>query len=52
VTIAIPDRALAGEATGFVRDTSTRLLFEHSRRVFHERFEIDPSALGGSARET
>jgi hypothetical protein len=32
--IAIPDSALAGEATEFVRDTSTRLLFDHSRRVF------------------
>jgi len=32
--IAIPDSALAREATDFVRDTSTRLLFDHSRRVF------------------
>jgi len=32
--VAIPDSALAREATDFVRDTSTRLLFDHSRRVF------------------
>jgi HD superfamily phosphodiesterase len=32
--IAIPDSALAREAGEFVRDTSTRLLFDHSRRVF------------------
>jgi HD domain len=32
--IAIPDSALAGEATEFVRDASTQLLFDHSRRVF------------------
>ena len=32
--IVIPDSALAREATDFVRDTSTRLLFDHSRRVF------------------
>ena len=32
--IAIPDSALAREATEFVRDTSTQLLFDHSRRVF------------------
>jgi hypothetical protein len=32
--IAIPDSALAREATEFVQDTSTRLLFDHSRRVF------------------
>jgi hypothetical protein len=32
--IAIPDSALAGEATELVRDTSTQLLFDHSRRVF------------------
>jgi hypothetical protein len=32
--IAIPDSALAREATEFVRDTSTPLLFDHSRRVF------------------
>jgi hypothetical protein len=32
--IAIPDSALAQEATEYVRDTSTRLLFDHSRRVF------------------
>jgi len=32
--IAIPDSALAREATEFVSDTSTRLLFDHSRRVF------------------
>jgi hypothetical protein len=32
--IAIPDSALAREATDFVREESTRLLFHHSRRVF------------------
>src|SRR3954447_24564943 len=32
--IPIPDSALATEATEFVRDTSTPLLFDHSRRVF------------------
>jgi HD domain len=32
--IAIPDSALAREATEFVRDESTQLLFDHSRRVF------------------
>jgi putative nucleotidyltransferase with HDIG domain len=32
--IAIPDSGLAREATEFLRDTSTRLLFDHSRRVF------------------
>jgi len=32
--IAIPDSALAREATEFVQDVSTQLLFDHSRRVF------------------
>ena len=32
--VAIPDSALAGEATEFVREVSTPLLFDHSRRVF------------------
>jgi HD superfamily phosphodiesterase len=32
--IAIPDGALAREATEFVRDAGTQLLFDHSRRVF------------------
>jgi hypothetical protein len=32
--IAIPDSRLAQDATTFVRDTSTQLLFDHSRRVF------------------
>jgi hypothetical protein len=32
--ITIPDSALAREATEFVRDASTQLLFDHSRRVF------------------
>jgi hypothetical protein len=32
--VPIPDSALAREATEFVRDSSTRLLFDHSRRVF------------------
>jgi hypothetical protein len=32
--IPIPDSALAVEATDFVQDVSTQLLFHHSRRVF------------------
>ena len=32
--VPIPDSALAHEATEFVRDVSTRLLSDHSRRVF------------------
>ncbi|HEX8855889.1 MAG TPA: HD domain-containing protein [Thermoleophilaceae bacterium] len=32
--IAIPDSTLAREATEFVQDASTQLLFDHSRRVF------------------
>jgi HD domain len=32
--VAIPDSALAVEATEFVRDVYTELLFDHSRRVF------------------
>ena len=32
--VAIPDSALAREATAFVRDIATQLLFDHSRRVF------------------
>jgi hypothetical protein len=32
--VAIPDSALAREATEFVRDASTQLLYDHSRRVF------------------
>ena len=32
--IPIPDSALAREATQFLGDTATRLLFDHSRRVF------------------
>jgi hypothetical protein len=32
--IAIPDSALAREATEFVQDVSTKLLYDHSRRVF------------------
>jgi hypothetical protein len=32
--IAIPNSALVREATEFVRDASTQLLFDHSRRVF------------------
>jgi hypothetical protein len=32
--IEIPDSRIAGEATELVRDTSTPLLFHHSRRVF------------------
>lgn len=32
--IRIPDSALTREVTEFVQDTSTQLLFDHSRRVF------------------
>jgi hypothetical protein len=32
--IPIPDSALARDATQFVQDVSTQLLFDHSRRVF------------------
>ena len=32
--IAIPDSTLGREATEFVQETSTPLLFHHSRRVF------------------
>jgi hypothetical protein len=32
--IAVPDSTIARETTEFVRDTSTELLFHHSRRVF------------------
>ena len=32
--IGIPDTTIAREATEFVRDVSTPLLFDHSRRVF------------------
>jgi hypothetical protein len=32
--VAIPDSALAREATEFVQDASTQLLFDHSRRAF------------------
>jgi hypothetical protein len=32
--VAIPDSALARETTEFVRDASTQLLYDHSRRVF------------------
>jgi HD domain len=32
--VQIPDSALAREVTEFVRDASTQLLFDHSRRVF------------------
>jgi hypothetical protein len=32
--IPIPDSAIAREATEFVQDVSTQLLFDHSRRVF------------------
>jgi hypothetical protein len=32
--IAIPDSTLARDATEFVQDVSTQLLFDHSRRVF------------------
>jgi hypothetical protein len=32
--IQIPDSALAGEVTEFVQNVASRLLFDHSRRVF------------------
>jgi hypothetical protein len=32
--VPLPDSALAREATEFVQEVSTRLLFDHSRRVF------------------
>jgi hypothetical protein len=32
--IPVPDSTLASEATDFVQDVSTQLLFDHSRRVF------------------
>ena len=32
--VPIPDSSLARDATEFVRDVSTQLLFDHSRRVF------------------
>jgi hypothetical protein len=32
--IPIPDGRVAREATEFVRDVSTQLLFDHSRRLF------------------
>lgn len=32
--VAIPDSSLAEDATQFVRDTATQLLYDHSRRVF------------------
>jgi HD superfamily phosphodiesterase len=32
--IPIPDSTIARETTEFVQDTSTALLFDHSRRVF------------------
>jgi hypothetical protein len=56
--IAIPDSALGREATEFVREASTPLLFHHSRRVFlwaslqAERLSLgyDPRAGSTSAR--
>jgi hypothetical protein len=48
--VAVPDSALAREATEFVRDASTPLLFDHSRRVFlwaslqAERLSLDYDA--------
>ena len=48
--IALPDSLLAREATEFVRDASTQLLFDHSRRVFlwgalrAERLRLDYDA--------
>jgi hypothetical protein len=45
--IGIPDSPLAREATEFVREVSTRLPFDHSRRVFlFSRYSarVSPSA--------
>jgi len=48
--IKLPDSALAREATEFIRDASTDLLFHHSRRVFlwaslqAERLRLDHDA--------
>jgi HD domain-containing protein len=48
--ITIPDSAIAREATEFVREVSTQLLFDHSRRVFlwgslqAERLSVDYDA--------
>lgn len=51
--IPIPDSRLADDATQFVRDTSTQLLYDHSRRVFlwgallgaQRRLDFDPELL-------
>jgi hypothetical protein len=51
--IRIPDSTLAGEATEFVQDVSSQLLFDHSRRVFlwasllgtERRLNFDPELL-------
>jgi hypothetical protein len=51
--IQIPDSALARDATQFVQDVSTQLLFDHSRRVFlwaslqgqKHRLNFDPELL-------
>jgi hypothetical protein len=51
--IEIPDSTLAREATEFVQDVSTQLLFDHSRRVFlwasllgtERRLNFDPELL-------
>ena len=51
--IRVPDSALAREATEFVRDVSTQLLYDHSRRVFlwgsllgaQRGLEFDPELL-------
>jgi hypothetical protein len=51
--ITIPDSSLVRDTTEFVRDTSTQLLFDHSRRVFlwgalagaERRLSFDPELL-------
>jgi hypothetical protein len=51
--IRVPDSALAREATEFVSDVSTQLLYDHSRRVFlwgsllgvHRGLAFDPELL-------
>lgn len=51
--VRIPDSALARDVTGFVRDTSTPLLFHHSSRVYYfgaiagkrQNLDFDPELL-------
>jgi signal transduction histidine kinase len=43
--IAIPDSALARDATEFARDAATQMLVDHSRRVFLSADAIEPEPL-------